>query len=50
MRHLILPPARRVNRRRPSHAQQLATHAAQAIALSLAAGLIAYVITTAALS
>jgi hypothetical protein len=50
MNYLILPPARRANRRRPSHAQQLAHRAAQAIALSLAAGLIAFLITSAAIN
>jgi hypothetical protein len=50
MKYIILPPARRTNRRRPSHARQLATHAAQAIALSLATAAMAYIITSAALS
>jgi hypothetical protein len=50
MQFIILPPARRINRRRPSHAAQLAHRTAQAIALSAAAYGLAYIITSAALN
>ena len=50
MQYLIMPPTRRINRRRPSAARRALTRAAQVAALLAASYGLAYIITSAAMA